>query len=83
VVQWLGRISFSLYLTHDPIVVAVNTLLPIGMAWWTPVIAIPLALVVAVLFFRFVEAPAHRLAKQVGGYLKPEPTGEVPAPALP
>jgi peptidoglycan/LPS O-acetylase OafA/YrhL len=83
VVQWLGRISFSLYLTHDPIVVAVNTLLPIGKAWWTPVIAIPLALVVAVLFFRFVEAPAHRLAKQVGGYFKPKPTGEVAAPALP
>jgi peptidoglycan/LPS O-acetylase OafA/YrhL len=65
VVRWFGRISFSLYLTHDPIVVAVNTLLPVHLAVLTPVIAIPLALVVAVLFFRFVEAPAHSLAKKV------------------
>lgn len=63
--RWLGLISFSLYLTHNSIVVGVNSLLPADATWWTPVIAIPLSLAVAALFFRFVEAPAHALAKRV------------------
>lgn len=61
----LGRLSFSLYLVHEPITVSVAYLLPTSMPWLTPVIAIPIAVVVAGLFARLVELPAHRLAKRV------------------
>jgi peptidoglycan/LPS O-acetylase OafA/YrhL len=64
--QWLGRISFSLYLTHLPILVALVYLF--GDRNW-PIVAlvgIPISLAVAYLFERFVEAPSHRLAKWVG-----------------
>jgi peptidoglycan/LPS O-acetylase OafA/YrhL len=65
VLQWLGRVSFSLYLTHLPILVAFCYLF--GDSNWMLVAAvgIPISLVVALLFFRFVEAPSHRLAGRV------------------
>lgn len=79
--RWLGRVSFSLYLTHAPIVVAVNALLPQDLSWLTPVIAIPLALAVAAVFFRLAEAPAHRLAKRVRTFFERQrrPEQELPA----
>jgi peptidoglycan/LPS O-acetylase OafA/YrhL len=65
-VQWLGRISFSLYLVHVPILIATAWFLH-GIAWyWTPVVAVPVAVLVAVLFARFVEGPSHRLSQRVG-----------------
>lgn len=64
--QWMGRISFSLYLTHEPVIVSVGKLLPVQLAWVVPIIAIPISVVVAVIFFRLVEAPAHRLAQRAG-----------------
>lgn len=71
--QWLGRISFSLYLVHEPLVVSLAVLGVPGYA--TPVLGIPLALVVAAVFYRFVERPAHWLAKQIN--VRP---GVAPAP---
>ncbi|MCS0645335.1 acyltransferase family protein [Curtobacterium flaccumfaciens] len=70
VVQWFGRISFSLYLTHDPIVVATGTLLPVDLAWLTPLVCIPVSIAVAYIFFRLVEHPAHLVAKRVASRLK-------------
>jgi peptidoglycan/LPS O-acetylase OafA/YrhL len=65
-IQWLGRISFSLYLVHVPILIATAWFLR-GLAWyWTPVVAIPAALLIAALFTRFVEGPSHRLSQRVG-----------------
>ncbi|MGU3411801.1 acyltransferase family protein [Microbacterium sp. M1A1_1b] len=61
----LGRISFSLYLVHEPIAVSVANLVPTAVPWVTPLVTIPVALVVAVFFARFVELPAHRLAKRI------------------
>jgi peptidoglycan/LPS O-acetylase OafA/YrhL len=67
--QRLGRISFSLYLTHLPILVAFTYLL--GDRNWilVAVVGIPISLGVAVLFFRFVEAPSHRLAGRIRSLL--------------
>jgi peptidoglycan/LPS O-acetylase OafA/YrhL len=62
--QWLGIISFSLYLVHDPIVVASAFL--IGSSKWTVVLAIVVSLVVAVAFYIVVERPSHRLARSLG-----------------
>lgn len=65
-VQWLGRVSFSLYLVHLPIILACVTLLrsvslPLALA-----VSVAATLVIAELFFRFVEQPSHRLSMAVG-----------------
>jgi peptidoglycan/LPS O-acetylase OafA/YrhL len=64
-IRWLGRVSFSLYLVHVPILLAFADVF--GHDWLlTIAVAIPVSLVVAELFARFVEQPAHRLSKRVG-----------------
>lgn len=64
--RWLGRVSFSLYLLHVPVIASLTFLL--GDAHWPLVAAlgVPLCLILAWLFFRLVERPSHRLAKRVG-----------------
>lgn len=65
-VQFLGRISFSLYLVHEPIVVTMAFVLsdvPVALVGAT---AIPLALAVAMVFYRLVEAPSIGAARLVG-----------------
>lgn len=64
--QWAGRISFSLYLVHEPIVLSARFLTPTASPWVAIAIGIPSALVVAVVFERLVEAPSHRLARWIG-----------------
>jgi peptidoglycan/LPS O-acetylase OafA/YrhL len=64
--QWLGKVSFSLYLTQLPILVALVYLLADNNWVLVALIGIPVDLCVAYLFFRFVEAPSHRLARRVG-----------------
>ncbi|MWB97962.1 acyltransferase family protein [Agromyces seonyuensis] len=60
---WLGLISFSLYLVHEPIVIA--------MAFFTEnsyaplLIGVPLALLVAWGFFHLVERPVHGFARRI------------------
>ena len=66
VAQWLGRVSFSLYLVHLPIILAAVTLLrsvslPLALA-----VSVAASLVVAELFYRYVEQPSHRLSMAVG-----------------
>ncbi|CAN5263927.1 acyltransferase [soil metagenome] len=65
VVQWLGAISFSLYLTHEPIVVAVAQLLPTPADHYTIFIATPIALLVGWGFARLVERPSLHLSRAV------------------
>lgn len=65
-VRWLGRVSFSLYLVHVPIIIAVANIFGRGHWVETVAVAIPSSLIVAELFARFVEQPAHRLSKRVG-----------------
>lgn len=64
-VQWLGTRSFSLYLVHEPVVVAVGYL----TGWTSPAVlllTVPLSLGLAEVFFRLVERPSHRLARKTG-----------------
>lgn len=63
---WLGRVSFSLYLVHVPVLASVAFV--IGDANWPLVaaIAIPASFAVAWLFHVAVETPAHRLARRAG-----------------
>lgn len=68
-IQWLGRISFSLYLVHVPILVLFSRML--GSDHWMRALlfAVPTSFVVAWLFSRLVEVPSHRLAKWAGGLM--------------
>ncbi|MET3948990.1 peptidoglycan/LPS O-acetylase OafA/YrhL [Arthrobacter sp. UYCu512] len=64
--QWLGRVSFSFYLVHLPIILAGVTLfrsvsLPLALA-----ISVAASFAAAELFYRYVEQPAHRLSMAVG-----------------
>ena len=64
--QWAGRISFSLYLVHEPIVLSARFLTEPASPWVAIAVAVPVSVGVAVLFERFVESRFHRLAQQVG-----------------
>jgi len=81
----LGRISFSLYLVHVPLLASVAFL--VGQSAWplAAVLAVPLSIAVAWLFARVVEHPAHRLARRVGGLVRgfadPAVRPGAPAPA--
>ncbi|WP_035775342.1 acyltransferase family protein [Arthrobacter sp. H5] len=59
-VQWLGRRSYGVYLWHWPLIVLVQSWLPVGSQLWVAVIVIPLTLGCAELSWRFVELPVLR-----------------------
>ncbi len=67
--RWLGAISFSLYLVHEPIVLAVAYLGGPSRPWWWVVIPVPIALGVAMAFYRWIERPIHRLSRDLGATL--------------
>jgi peptidoglycan/LPS O-acetylase OafA/YrhL len=65
--KWLGTRSFSLYLVHEPLVVAGGFAFAglIGGIW--PLFILVLAaLILADIFFRVVERPSHLLAQKIG-----------------
>lgn len=62
----LGTLSFSLYLVHEPLIIAARLLTFPASPWLGLVISVPLAFLAAWLFARFIEQPAHRLSKWVG-----------------
>jgi len=64
--QWLGQLSFSLYLVHVPILATLVYLCGSSRWWLASLIAIPVSIVVAELFRRAVEAPSHKLARALG-----------------
>jgi len=61
---WLGRVSYSLYLIHVPLLVAAvhlaDAILPL---WLTIALVIPLTLLAAELMYRAVEEPSIRLGR--------------------
>jgi peptidoglycan/LPS O-acetylase OafA/YrhL len=78
-IRWLGERSFSLYLTHEPIVIAVTFALG-GHPDVLVLLAIctPAALVFSELFFRAVETPSLHLSRWVGTVVQRQveaPTG--------
>jgi len=57
--QFVGDISYSVYLWHWPLLVV----LPV-LGWWWPLVALPATLVLAWATTRFVEAPLRRRARR-------------------
>lgn len=76
-IAWLGTVSFSLYLVHEPIVILMANVT--GAMPWTLLAGVPLALLVAWVFWLVVEHPAHRLARFVRGRAAASP--DAPGPA--
>ena len=64
-VQWLGLISFSLYLVHEPLAVSIAQLLPAN-APAVLLLTVPLSLLLAAGFYRVVERPAVKLSHWMG-----------------
>nr|WP_274638317.1 acyltransferase [Microbacterium bovistercoris] len=62
-IAWLGGISFSLYLIHEPIVILMANIT--NASRWTLLTAVPLALVVAWVFWLIIERPAHHISRAV------------------
>jgi len=65
VLQWLGKISFSLYLVHVPVLATLAFAL--GSDQWPLIglIGIPLSILVAWVFYQAVEARIHQAARRV------------------
>ncbi|KAA9132384.1 acyltransferase family protein [Microbacterium caowuchunii] len=68
--QWLGLISFSLYLVHEPIVLASAHLFGDADLRVAALVSLPASLAVAALFHRVVEMPAHTLSRTVGEWVR-------------
>lgn len=67
ILSWLGRISFSLYLTHFLVLEALIAALGHKAAGWEiAAMTIPLALLVAQAFYEWVEKPSIRWSRSVG-----------------
>lgn len=62
-VRFLGRISYSIYLWHWPIIVFAATLYPGLIGWERVAVLLPLILVVSWLCFRSVEQPFRTVGR--------------------
>jgi peptidoglycan/LPS O-acetylase OafA/YrhL len=85
-VRWLGTVSFSLYLVHEPILVSVSSLVGgarRGVAV-TLVVGLLLSLLAAAAFQRWVELPSQRVAGAVKRRLQgtTRPAGEAVGPRV-
>lgn len=61
-VQWLGEVSYSLYLWHWPLIVLTPFLIGAPLSWWSRLLILVAALTLAWAGRRWVEAPAQRAA---------------------
>ena len=64
ILNWLGRISYSLYLVHIPILYVINQ--TVGESWsvvQTSIILVALSLLAAELMARLIEFPAIKVGK--------------------
>lgn len=68
--KWTGKISYSTYLTHMPVIMLTTTLLSskIGM-WQSMICALLLVLPVANIFYKLVEVPSMRWSNNFSNYI--------------
>jgi peptidoglycan/LPS O-acetylase OafA/YrhL len=81
--QWLGKISFSLYLVHVPLLATLAYTLGDGTWWLVGALGVPGSLLAAWAFHAGVERPSHRLARWIGRLVVSAPrAGFVPVSRL-
>ncbi|WP_407641672.1 acyltransferase family protein [Amnibacterium setariae] len=64
-ITWLGKVSFSLYLVHEPIIVSAALLARPDWEWLAALLSIPVAVTVGWTFNLLIERPSHSLARRV------------------
>ena len=64
--KWLGARSFSLYLVHEPTIVAIAILAKSRSPLVSMLVGIPVSLATSAGLHVLVERPAHRLARRAG-----------------
>ena len=86
--RWFGKISFSLYLTHFPVLFTVTAAIYVVVAAYLPFSAslsigglagMAVSLALAVLFERWIDRPAINLSRMVGA---PRQHRVTPAPVI-
>jgi peptidoglycan/LPS O-acetylase OafA/YrhL len=61
---WLGRVSYSLYLVHIPILFAIPYLFEGTLSFQAATfLAVPISIIVSFFFYRLVEEPSHNLGR--------------------
>lgn len=65
-VQWLGRISFSLYVVHFPVTLACVSILGPTSIMLSLAVSIPIVFFFAQAFYILCERPAHKLSIALG-----------------
>jgi peptidoglycan/LPS O-acetylase OafA/YrhL len=83
--QWLGRVSYSLYLSHMVVLVLLVHSVGVATQPWIAVLLAPVvALVVAEVLRRYLELPSQRLGRSLAGKLEHQlqPTGTLTGPVL-
>ncbi|MDQ0647764.1 peptidoglycan/LPS O-acetylase OafA/YrhL [Microbacterium natoriense] len=59
-VQWLGDVSYSLYLWHWPLIILLPFLIAQPLSWWSRLLILAVALLLAGGSRRWIEVPAQR-----------------------
>jgi len=63
--QWLGKVSFSLYLIHLPVLLAFQRVFSGEKApLWSALLGLPTALIAAELLFRLIEKPTIKFGRR-------------------
>lgn len=80
VMLFLGTISFSLYLVHRPIMIAIGFVTGVGAV--AAVLAVVLSIGVAIGFYYAFERPIHRLARRLNRSIQTRDTAEAATPGV-
>ncbi|RAZ84548.1 acyltransferase [Mesorhizobium hawassense] len=56
-VVYIGRISYSIYLWHYPIIIALRAGPTASLSWWASLIVVAASITIAALSYRFIEKP--------------------------
>jgi peptidoglycan/LPS O-acetylase OafA/YrhL len=68
--KWLGMVSYSLYLVHVPLLMAIIYLSPESVpVYFALLIVPPASLLIAFVFYRLVEHPSMRVGRTVAGWI--------------
>ena len=66
VMQWVGLVSFSLYLVHEPVLISSAVFFGDDNLLLAAVVGVTVSLILAVAFYRWIEVPSHKLSRTVG-----------------